>query len=91
MSFEQMWASLLPIGRDAATGGYHRYAWRPAELECRAWFVDQARQRGLEVEQDRNGNLFAWWRPERGRPRDHDGVRRAPVLEGDAGVREQVH
>ncbi|MGH3388342.1 MAG: M20/M25/M40 family metallo-hydrolase, partial [Actinomadura sp.] len=77
MSFEEMWASLLPIGRDAATGGYHRFAWRPAELDCRAWFVEQARTRGLALERDRNGNLFAWWHPEpvRGeQPHDHGGA-----------------
>ena len=63
MDFAQMWGSLLPIGRDPATGGYHRFAWTAAELECRAWFTEQARARGLVIEQDRNGNLFAWWRP----------------------------
>ena len=56
-----MWAELLPIGRDAAIGGYRRFSWTPPELECRAWFRDQARRRGLRLEADRNGNLFAWW------------------------------
>jgi N-carbamoyl-L-amino-acid hydrolase len=55
-----LWASLLPIGRDARTGGYRRYAWTAADLECRAWFRQQAARRGLDVEQDRNGNLWAW-------------------------------
>jgi N-carbamoyl-L-amino-acid hydrolase len=63
MSFEEMWAALLPVGRDPVTGGYHRFAWTTAELECRAWFLGEAAGRGLEVEQDRNGNLFAWWNP----------------------------
>ncbi|WP_198679119.1 allantoate amidohydrolase [Thermomonospora amylolytica] len=61
MSFPEMWAELLPIGRDEATGGYRRFAWTPPELDCRAWFRDQARRRGLRLEADRNGNLFAWW------------------------------
>ena len=56
-----MWESLLPIGRDSRSGGYHRFVWTPPELDCRAWFLDEARKRGLDVEQDRNGNLFAWW------------------------------
>ncbi|MFD0682875.1 allantoate amidohydrolase [Actinomadura fibrosa] len=64
MTFASMWADLLPIGRDAATGGYHRFAWTPPELECRAWFLDEARRRGMDVERDANGNLFAWWHPE---------------------------
>ncbi|WP_067907098.1 allantoate amidohydrolase [Actinomadura rubrobrunea] len=59
-----MWAALLPIGRDPDGGGYRRFAWTPPELECRAWFLDEARRRGLDVERDRNGNLFAWWRPD---------------------------
>jgi N-carbamoyl-L-amino-acid hydrolase len=49
------------IGRDPATGGYLRYAWAPAELELRAWFRAQAQQRGLDLEEDGNGNIFAWW------------------------------
>ncbi|GLZ14701.1 Zn-dependent hydrolase [Actinomadura sp. NBRC 104425] len=64
MGFEEMWSDLLPVGRDPDGGGYHRFAWTPPELECRAWFLDQARRRGLDVEHDRNGNLFAWWRPD---------------------------
>ncbi|MER7546956.1 allantoate amidohydrolase [Actinomadura sp.] len=75
MGFEEMWAALLPIGRDEATGGYHRFAWTPPELECRAWFLDEARRRGLAVEHDANGNMFAWWLPE-------DGTRDGAVLTG---------
>ncbi|MBO2450483.1 allantoate amidohydrolase [Actinomadura barringtoniae] len=60
-----MWSELLPIGR-ATDGGYHRFTFTPSELECRAWFLDQARRRGLTLEQDTNGNLFAWWLPESG-------------------------
>ncbi|WP_030164681.1 allantoate amidohydrolase [Spirillospora albida] len=63
MSFEEMWADLLPVGRDAASGGYHRFAWTPPELDCRAWFLDEARRRDLEVEHDANGNMIAWWLP----------------------------
>ncbi|QKW40339.1 allantoate amidohydrolase [Actinomadura sp. NAK00032] len=75
MGFEEMWAALLPVGRDEATGGYHRFAWTPPELECRAWFLDEARRRGLDVEHDANGNMFAWWLPD-------DGTRHGAVLTG---------
>ncbi|MEV0666783.1 allantoate amidohydrolase [Actinomadura luteofluorescens] len=75
MSFEEMWAELLPVGRDAVTGGYHRFAWTPPELECRAWFADEARRRGLDLEHDPNGNMVAWWYPE-------DGSRTGAVLTG---------
>nr|WP_161102406.1 allantoate amidohydrolase [Actinomadura rayongensis] len=61
-----MWAELLPVGRDPA-GGYRRFAFTPPELECRAWFLEQARRRALDVERDANGNLFAWWLPPDGR------------------------
>ncbi|MGH8824426.1 MAG: allantoate amidohydrolase [Jiangellaceae bacterium] len=49
------------MGRHAATGGYRRVAWGAADLECREWFVDAAAGRGLDVETDANGNLWAWW------------------------------
>ncbi|MFA1540995.1 allantoate amidohydrolase [Actinomadura monticuli] len=75
MGFEEMWAALLPVGRDDATGGYHRFAWTAPELECRAWFLDEARRRDLAVEHDANGNMFAWWFPE-------DGTRDGAVLTG---------
>jgi N-carbamoyl-L-amino-acid hydrolase len=55
-----MWAGLLPIGRSPASGGYRRYAWTPADADCRAWFQEQARARGLAYEVDRNGNQWAW-------------------------------
>ncbi|CAL9508261.1 N-carbamoyl-L-amino acid hydrolase [Streptomyces sp. enrichment culture] len=55
-----MWAELLPVGRSSATGGYRRFAWTAADAECRAWFEQQARDRGLAHETDRNGNQWAW-------------------------------
>ncbi|GAA4851794.1 allantoate amidohydrolase [Kitasatospora terrestris] len=59
-SFEAMWAELLPVGRSASSGGYRRFAWNSADAECRAWFEQQARDRGLAYELDRNGNQWAW-------------------------------
>jgi beta-ureidopropionase / N-carbamoyl-L-amino-acid hydrolase len=56
-----MWADLLPVGRDDATGGYRRHAWTPADLTCREWFAAEAAQRGLDLVVDRNGNQWAWW------------------------------
>ncbi|WP_344361296.1 allantoate amidohydrolase [Streptomyces gobitricini] len=55
-----MWADLAPIGRDAATRGYRRYAWTGADADCRTWFQEQAEARGLTYETDRNGNQWAW-------------------------------
>jgi len=62
MSFEQMWRELAPIGRSSTTGGYFRQPFGSAERECHAWFVEQCAARGLEVEQDGNGNTVGWWR-----------------------------
>ncbi|MFI5809189.1 allantoate amidohydrolase [Streptomyces sp. NPDC051561] len=55
-----MWADLRPIGRDATSGGYRRYAWTGADADCRTWFQAQAESRGLTYETDRNGNQWAW-------------------------------
>jgi beta-ureidopropionase / N-carbamoyl-L-amino-acid hydrolase len=60
-SFAGLWRELEPIGRDPRTGGYRRYSWTPADAACRDWFTRQAQQRGLQVEPDNNGNLWAWW------------------------------
>ncbi|MEU0933388.1 MULTISPECIES: allantoate amidohydrolase [unclassified Embleya] len=57
-----MWRDLLPVGR-ATTGGYRRYAWTGADAECRAWFREQAENRNLSYEEDRNGNQWAWTAP----------------------------
>ncbi|MEY9991865.1 N-carbamoyl-L-amino-acid hydrolase [Streptomyces sp. V4I8] len=59
-SFHRMWRELLPIGRHPDSHGYRRFAWTGADLECRAWFKEQAEGRGLAYEVDRNGNQWAW-------------------------------
>ncbi len=64
MTFAELWAELLPVGRDEFTGGYRRYSWTTADAACRAWFARTATQLGLRTDCDRNGNLWAWW----GRP-----------------------
>ena len=67
MSFEAMWDALVPVGRDAATGGYHRFSWNDADMTCREWFAGEAAARGMQLTEDGNGNLFAWWGdPDRG-------------------------
>jgi beta-ureidopropionase / N-carbamoyl-L-amino-acid hydrolase len=64
MSFAELWAELLPLGRDERTRGYRRYSWTEADAACRGWFAKTATKLGLRTECDRNGNLWAWW----GRP-----------------------
>jgi len=63
MTFAALWHELEPLGRDPGTGGYRRYSWTQADAACRAWFTSQAEKRGLAVESDNNGNLWAWWGP----------------------------
>ncbi|HEY9315331.1 allantoate amidohydrolase [Williamsia sp.] len=71
-SFDSMWASILDVGRAAASGGYRRFAWNDADMTLREWFTGEATARGMSVEEDRNGNLWAWWLPDGwvGDPRD---------------------
>jgi N-carbamoyl-L-amino-acid hydrolase len=59
-AYRSIWADLAALGRDRR-GGYARFAWTPADASMREWFVAAAEQRGLGVETDRNGNLWAWW------------------------------
>lgn len=59
--FDELWDGLFEIGRDLQTGSYHRLPWTTAELACRNWFKAQAVGRGMRVETDGNGNMWAWW------------------------------
>jgi N-carbamoyl-L-amino-acid hydrolase len=63
MTFEQLWHALTPVGRSASSGGYFRQPFASAERECHAWFVEECQARGLEIENDGNGNTVAWWQP----------------------------
>ena len=71
-SFDKLWPAILDVGRNPANGGYRRFAWTDADLTLREWFVGEAERRGMDVEVDRNGNLWAWWLPPgwSGDPRD---------------------
>jgi beta-ureidopropionase / N-carbamoyl-L-amino-acid hydrolase len=60
-AYDRLWAELAPLGRDPATGGYRRLAYTPADLQLRAWFTGSAQARGLDVHEDRAGNLWGWW------------------------------
>ncbi|MDG4792872.1 allantoate amidohydrolase [Micromonospora sp. WMMD1082] len=59
--FRKLWDEIAPIGRDAGSGGYLRYALTEPESRLRDWFREQADLRGMPVTADGNGNLFAWW------------------------------
>jgi N-carbamoyl-L-amino-acid hydrolase len=51
---------IADIGRDRVRGGYSRPVYGAAELSLREWFVSAAQARGLDVETDRNGIIWAW-------------------------------
>jgi N-carbamoyl-L-amino-acid hydrolase len=59
--FISAWADLAGVGRDHLRGGFSRHVFDDAEMQLRQWFAEQALRRGLEVENDRNGNVWAWW------------------------------
>lgn len=58
--FHRLFAGLAAIGRDRR-GGWTRLAWTPEDTASRTWFNAEAAGLGLDVETDRNGNLWAWW------------------------------
>ncbi|WP_461143479.1 allantoate amidohydrolase [Salinifilum aidingensis] len=48
------------VGIDPTRGGYSRPVFSRAELSLREWFAAAAAKRGLDVETDRNGIMWAW-------------------------------
>lgn len=48
------------VGRDTTRGGYSRPVFSTAETDLRAWFIEQAGRRGLDVHTDANGIIWAW-------------------------------
>ncbi|MGV9800847.1 allantoate amidohydrolase [Mycobacterium sp. NPDC003449] len=62
-AFDTLWPTILDVGRNPDTGGYRRFAWSDADMTLREWFVGESDRRGMDVDVDRNGNLWAWWLP----------------------------
>ena len=58
--FEACFGGLAAIGRDPA-GGWTRLAWTDEDRAARSWFETEAGARGLTVEPDPAGNLWAGW------------------------------
>jgi N-carbamoyl-L-amino-acid hydrolase len=75
VTFDRMWSAIEPIGREAGTGGYRRFAWTRVDATLREWFAGEAAARGLDLTTDRAGNQWAWW-----------GDPDAAVAAGRAGV-----
>lgn len=62
-TFDSIWNSILDVGQHHSTRGYRRFAWGDADLTLREWFRGEATSRSMDVEEDHNGNLWAWWMP----------------------------
>ncbi|MEO7126791.1 MAG: allantoate amidohydrolase [Nakamurella sp.] len=92
--FESLWRDIADIGRDSVRGGYSRHVFDDADIALREWFVGAAGGRGLDVETDRNGNLWAWWRRQPGASEDNalvtgshlDSVPGGGAFDGPLGV-----
>ncbi|MFC5290953.1 allantoate amidohydrolase [Actinokineospora guangxiensis] len=61
MSAAALLGAISGVGKDPVRGGYSRHGFDRVELDLRAWFTEEAARRGLGVETDRNGTLWAWW------------------------------
>ena len=72
-AFDRMWADLAGIGRHPGTGGYRRFAWSREDADLREWFAGEAAARGLDLVDDRAGNLWAWWGDPDAAPSDGGG------------------
>jgi N-carbamoyl-L-amino-acid hydrolase len=57
----ELLSAIKDVGTDSTRGGYSRHGFDTSELELREWFTAEAAKRGLDVEVDRNGNIWAWW------------------------------
>ncbi|WP_375426711.1 allantoate amidohydrolase [uncultured Friedmanniella sp.] len=64
-SVPQLLAEIADVGTDPVRGGYSRPVYGAAESDLREWFTEHAGRRGLDVETDRNGIIWAWWNPRR--------------------------
>ena len=65
---------LAGIGRHPGTGGYRRFAWTREDADLREWFAGEAAARGLDLVDDRAGNLWAWWGDPDASPTARPGV-----------------
>ncbi|GER22625.1 Zn-dependent hydrolase [Zafaria cholistanensis] len=78
----QLLAAIADTGRDRRRGGYSRAAYTSADRELREWFTAEAAARGLAVETDANGILWAWWDLYDGGTRRPESSRRGALVTG---------
>lgn len=61
MTANALLEEISTVGFDPARGGYVRPVFSAPERQLAAWFIEHARARGLAVETDANGIIWAWW------------------------------
>src|SRR3569833_479163 len=54
---------LADVGRDDVRGGWPRPVFSSSERELLEWSQELCTRRGLDVDVDANGVLWAWWNP----------------------------
>lgn len=57
----QLLDEIADVGVDVKRGGFSRHVFDDAERTLRDWFTERALGLGLDLEVDRNGNIWAWW------------------------------
>lgn len=57
----QLLDEIADVGVDTKRGGFSRHVFDAAERTLRDWFTERAIGLGLDLEFDRNGNIWAWW------------------------------
>ena len=57
----QLLDEISDVGVDEKRGGFSRHVFDDAERAVRDWFTERALGLGLDLEVDRNGNIWAWW------------------------------
>ncbi|HWG01472.1 MAG TPA: allantoate amidohydrolase [Trebonia sp.] len=57
----ELLGEIAETGRDSVRGGYSRHLFEAAERSLRGWFATRAQSLGLDVEVDKNANIWAHW------------------------------
>jgi N-carbamoyl-L-amino-acid hydrolase len=59
----ELLGEIAGTGRDSVRGGYSRHLFDSAERSLRDWFTARSQSLGLDVEVDKNANIWAHWGP----------------------------
>ncbi|NLS08611.1 allantoate amidohydrolase [Nesterenkonia sp. MY13] len=82
MTVNSLMQAIADIGADPIRGGYSRPVYSDADLTLREWFISEAQTRGLDVETDHNGIIWAWWDRQASAGESVEATRRNSVVTG---------